>query len=93
MLHPCQACRRHVKSASCPFCGAAQPASVAVPTVRGARRHRAQLLAGAAVLGAVTLAACSEETPVPVYGAPGDDDDTASSSSSGSTPKDAGEDG
>lgn len=88
MLHPCQACHRHIKSASCPFCGASRQPAV-VPVAAGTARRHAQILAGAAVLGVVSLAACSS---TPVYGAPGDDDE-GTGSSSGSIAQDAGDDG
>ena len=54
----CAACSRHVREASCPFCGAAVATAVAAPATRVAR---------AALLGAVALAvtACGS-----VYGGP-----------------------
>ena len=74
MMHLCASCSRHVKQSPCPFCGE----SGRVET-RGLPNHasslsRAQLVAGAALLGAVTACSSNPATSaVPVYGAPAPD--------------------
>jgi len=72
-LHPCPACKRHLKSeeTSCPFCGAglsrARPCVGGCSAAPAARLARAALVAaGAALLGA----ACSSQSALPPYGTP-----------------------
>lgn len=65
-LVPCSQCNRHVRDATCPFCGARVAASV---TRAIGRSSRAAILALAA---AAPLAACTKEAgpQVTMYGAP-----------------------
>ena len=75
MLVLCTACTRHVKALPCPFCGGNESTAVR-PEPPGMRRmSRAQLLTGAAILGATTL----------VAGCGGDDDPGPGTGSSSST--------
>lgn len=47
-LHPCAGCRRHVRDATCPFCGAAQPTLMTKLVHASGRLSRAAVFAGAA---------------------------------------------
>jgi hypothetical protein len=71
---PCPACSRHVltQEAACPFCAVVLPESVRAqqpPPARQGRLSRALMVAASATL----LGACSNDTSVPVYGAPAGD--------------------
>lgn len=66
-LSPCSACRRHVRAdvATCPFCGAATPATGGAPRVIAQRLSRSALLAlgaSAIVLGCSSGDGTSSET-------------------------------
>ncbi|RYZ65708.1 MAG: hypothetical protein EOP08_06415 [Proteobacteria bacterium] len=65
----CTACRRHVKTTSCPFCGGAgaqtTPAGLPGNGLPGNWLSRAQLMSGVALAGAV-VAGCTEPSSQPV---------------------------
>ena len=84
MFQLCRACQRHIKSATCPFCGSVEVAAVSRKPIDAGTISRAQLMGAVAVAGAFAVAACGDdETRVPFYGAPPVDTASSSSGSSG----------
>ena len=71
-MHLCASCSRHVKQSPCPFCGCGDRTETRGLPAHANSLSRAQLVAGAALIGAV--AACGGNATPPsataVYGAP-----------------------
>jgi len=108
MFQLCSACQRHIKSATCPFCGSTEATDVTRKPRDAGRISRAQLLTAVAVAGALTVSACSDEPSTfregpeedvggstggaPIYGAPPSLDDAGQDGSSSGDVPDASND-
>ena len=85
MFQLCRACQRHIKSATCPFCGSTDAAPLARRPLEAGRLSRSHLLGAVAVAGALTATACGDEVnSATFYGGPPSDYEPGSSSGSSS---------
>ena len=82
----CRACQRHIKSATCPFCGSTDAAPLARRPLEAGRLSRSHLLGAVAVAGALTATACGDEVnSATFYGGPPSDYEPGSSSGGSSS--------